>query len=161
MGSTISEMAIAAGATAIGTDFYDPSPSRNNPADSPRDWLASSSISTISIYTPIKNFLPSGLPYKWQNDNSLLVKHLLDSFKIPCGLIGTVEYIIGQHRFQASQTTPDECSNQKMLREMCHQGCQAAVMEVSSHALAQNRTSHIDYDIAIFTNLTLDQSGLP
>jgi UDP-N-acetylmuramoyl-L-alanyl-D-glutamate--2,6-diaminopimelate ligase len=43
-----------------------------------------------------------------------------------------------------------------MLREMVIQGCQSAVMEVTSHALDQGRVENIDFDVAIFTNLTLD-----
>lgn len=87
---------------------------------------------------------------------SFLVKHLLDHLELPCGLIGTIEYIMGKHRHQATRTTPDVTSNHKMLREMVNQGCKACVMEVTSHALVQGRVQNIDYDIAIFTNLSLD-----
>jgi len=71
-------------------------------------------------------------------------------------LIGTIEYILGQHRYQATRTTPDVTTNQKMLREMVQQNCQSAVMEVTSHALDQGRVDHVDFDVAVFTNLTLD-----
>ena len=57
----------------------------------------------------------------------------------PVGLIGTIEYIIGQHRYQATRTTPDVTTNHKMLREMILQGCHSAVMEVTSHALDQGQ----------------------
>ena len=71
-------------------------------------------------------------------------------------LIGTIEYIIGSIAIRPPRTTPDVTSNHKMLREMVLQGCRSAVMEVTSHALDQGRVQNIDYDIAIFTNLTLD-----
>lgn len=71
-------------------------------------------------------------------------------------MIGTIEYIIGETRYQATRTTPDVNSNHKMLREMVAQGCKSAVMEVTSHALTQGRVDGIDFDIAIFSNLTLD-----
>lgn len=87
---------------------------------------------------------------------SYLVKHLLDSQNIKCGLIGTIEYLIGQTRYQATHTTPDAITNQKLMREMIKHDCQAAVMEVSSHGLDQGRVSQIDFDVAIFTNLTQD-----
>ena len=87
---------------------------------------------------------------------SFLVKHLLDHLNKKCGLIGTIEYILGSVRYMARMTTPDVISNHKMLREMRLQGCLSAVMEVSSHALDQDRVFNIDFDVAIFTNLSLD-----
>lgn len=85
-----------------------------------------------------------------------LLKHLLDSFKVMTGVIGTVEYIIGSKRCTAEMTTPDVVSNHKMLKEMLSMGCQAAAMEVSSHGLMQRRIDEIDVDVAVFTNLTQD-----
>ena len=87
---------------------------------------------------------------------SFVVKNLLENWAGPCGLIGTIEYIVGKHRYQATHTTPDVITNHKMLREMVSQGCRSAVMEVSSHALDQGRVDQIDFDVAIFSNLTLD-----
>jgi len=84
------------------------------------------------------------------------IKHLLDKLHGSCGLIGTIEYILGSHNYQANYTTPGVATNQKMLREMVQNRCQAAVMEVTSHALDQGRVGNIDFDIAIFTNLTLE-----
>lgn len=87
---------------------------------------------------------------------SYLIKHFLDHLGLPCGLIGTIEYIMGSHRFEAKLTTPDSITNQKLLKEMVKQGCRSAVMEVSSQGLAQGRTKYIDFNVAIFTNLTQD-----
>ena len=87
---------------------------------------------------------------------SFIIKNLLDSFIGSCGLIGTIEYLIGNHRYQATRTTPDVTTNHKMLREMLLQGCRSAVMEVTSHALDQGRVDKIEFDIAVFSNLTLD-----
>lgn len=83
-----------------------------------------------------------------------LIKHLLDYVGIPCGLIGTIEYLIGTTRFPSSLTTPDIITTQKLLREMVKQQCGAAAMEVSSIGLVQRRVEGIDYDVAIFSNLT-------
>ncbi len=85
-----------------------------------------------------------------------LLKHLLDGLSCPCGLIGTIEYLVGRYRFEADRTTPDALTNQKLLREMVKQGCQSAAMEVSSHALAQGRCDQIAFDAAVFTNLSQD-----
>ena len=149
--------AIAAGAVAVLTDIYDPS--FKNVAQ-----LVHSDVSSIEAMLsaayyqhPSDELFMVGITgTNGKTTTTFLVKHLLDKIHMPCGLIGTIEYIIGQHRYQATRTTPDVTTNQKMLREMILQGCNAAVMEVTSHALDQGRVSHIDYDVAIFTNLTLD-----
>jgi UDP-N-acetylmuramoyl-L-alanyl-D-glutamate--2,6-diaminopimelate ligase len=87
---------------------------------------------------------------------SFLAKYILDMAGGQTGLIGTVEYIIGSYRYQASRTTPDVCTMHKLLRDMVNQGCDAAVMEVSSHALDQNRVDKIEFDCGVFTNLSQD-----
>lgn len=72
------------------------------------------------------------------------------------GLLGTVEYEIGARKIPASRTTPDAPALQSMLAEMVAIGCRSVVMEVSSHALDQKRTDGVDYDAAVFSNLTRD-----
>jgi UDP-N-acetylmuramoyl-L-alanyl-D-glutamate--2,6-diaminopimelate ligase len=72
------------------------------------------------------------------------------------GLIGTVEYEIGERIIPAGRTTPEAADLQKMLAEMVHVGCQSAPMEVSSHALVQKRVWGIEFAVAVFTNLTHD-----
>jgi UDP-N-acetylmuramoyl-L-alanyl-D-glutamate--2,6-diaminopimelate ligase len=87
---------------------------------------------------------------------AFLLKHLLDTAERPCGLIGTVRYVIGPRELPAARTTPEADDVQRLLREMRDVNCRAAVMEVSSHALEQNRVRHVEFDAAIFTNLTQD-----
>ena len=87
---------------------------------------------------------------------AFLLKHLLDVAERPCGLIGTVRYVIGPRELPAARTTPEADDVQRLLREMRDVNCRAAVMEVSSHALAQDRVRDIEFDAAIFTNLTQD-----
>ncbi len=70
------------------------------------------------------------------------------------GLIGTVAYEIGERTIVASRTTPDAATIQDLLKQMVVAECGAAVMEVSSHSLIQHRTGGVDFDVAIFTNLT-------
>jgi len=72
------------------------------------------------------------------------------------GLLGTVRYEIGDRVIPASRTTPESADLQSMFAKMERAGCDSAVMEVSSHALAQHRVEGILYDAAIFTNLTQD-----
>jgi UDP-N-acetylmuramoyl-L-alanyl-D-glutamate--2,6-diaminopimelate ligase len=87
---------------------------------------------------------------------SFLLKHLLDVAERPCGLIGTVRYVVGPRELPASRTTPEADEVQRLLREMRDVNCRAAVMETSSHALEQDRVRHVEFDAAIFTNLTQD-----
>ncbi len=72
------------------------------------------------------------------------------------GLIGTVHYEIGERILPATRTTPEAPDIQLMLSQMEGTGCDSVIMEVSSHALAQQRIEGIFYDAAVFTNLTQD-----
>ncbi len=72
------------------------------------------------------------------------------------GLLGTVRYEIGDRVLPASRTTPEAPDIQAMFAQMDRVGCDSAIMEVSSHALAQHRVDGILYDAAVFTNLTQD-----
>jgi UDP-N-acetylmuramoyl-L-alanyl-D-glutamate--2,6-diaminopimelate ligase len=85
-----------------------------------------------------------------------LCKALLEGIGRRVGLIGTVGYQIGQETFPAPHTTPGALELQALLAKMVEGGLTTAVMEVSSHALALDRTSGCEYDVAVFTNLTQD-----
>lgn len=87
---------------------------------------------------------------------TFLCKALLEGIGRRVGLIGTVGYQIGQETLPASHTTPGALDLQALLATMVESGLTAAVMEVSSHALALDRTSGCEYDVAVFTNLTQD-----
>lgn len=81
-----------------------------------------------------------------------LIHHLLPY----CGLMGGVETIIGKQRFLSQLTTADVVTNHKMFKEMKEGGLKAAVMEVTSHALDQNRVAEILFDVGVFTNFSQD-----
>jgi UDP-N-acetylmuramoyl-L-alanyl-D-glutamate--2,6-diaminopimelate ligase len=85
-----------------------------------------------------------------------LCKGVLEAAGRHVGLIGTVAYQIGAERLPASHTTPGAVELQALLARMADAGMDAAVMEVSSHALALDRTAGCEFDVAIFTNLTQD-----
>lgn len=72
------------------------------------------------------------------------------------GLISTVENRIGSLREPATHTTPDAVSLQSLLARMLDAGCAYVFMEVSSHALEQQRLAGTDFSGAVFTNLTHD-----
>src|SRR5262245_59525755 len=84
------------------------------------------------------------------------VKHLCEKMGLKVGLIGTNEYLIHKRSLPSLYTTPDLLTLQKLLREMVKNECQVVAMELSSHGLDQNRAALIDFDVAIFTNLTQD-----
>ncbi len=71
-----------------------------------------------------------------------------------CGMIGTINYRIGDRLIPAVNTTPSSISLQMFLREMERSGIANCAIEVSSHALDQSRVDAIEFKKAIFTNLT-------
>ncbi len=87
---------------------------------------------------------------------TFLIKHICDKAGLRCGLLGTVRYEIGERILPAVRTTPEALEVQELLTQMVNAGCKAAAMEVSSHALAQDRTRGLEWDVAVFTNLTQD-----
>ncbi len=87
---------------------------------------------------------------------AFLIHYLLTQLGVKAGLIGTIVYDLGAEQREATHTTPDALDLQRMLRVMVDAGCAACAMEVSSHALDQDRVRAIDYDVAVFTNLTQD-----
>ena len=150
--------AIAAGAVAILTDLYDPLINKNITQIIHPDVAGIEGIVAAEYYhNASQELCMVGITgTNGKTTTSFLVKHLLDNLEGPCGLIGTIEYVIGKHRYQAVRTTPDVVSTHKMLRDMVDQKCHAAIMEVTSHALDQKRVDQMDFDIAVFTNLSLD-----
>jgi UDP-N-acetylmuramoyl-L-alanyl-D-glutamate--2,6-diaminopimelate ligase len=87
---------------------------------------------------------------------TFLIKHILEKEMVRCGLLGTVRYEVGDRILPAPRTTPESLDAHELLSQIRSAGCKAAVMEVSSHALAQNRVRCIEWDCAVFTNLTQD-----
>lgn len=87
---------------------------------------------------------------------SYLVRDVLDAAGLNPGLLGTVQYKIGERGVPASRTTPDAVQIQSWLAQMRQAGCRSAALEVSSHALDQKRTFSIGFDVAVFTNMTRD-----
>jgi UDP-N-acetylmuramoyl-L-alanyl-D-glutamate--2,6-diaminopimelate ligase len=73
-----------------------------------------------------------------------------------CGLVGTVEYRVGDRVAEAVRTTPESSDLQALFRQMVDAGCRRAVLEVSSHSLALERVHGLEFSVAVFTNLTRD-----
>lgn len=152
-GSEFISKAIETGAVAVVTDIYNP-------------FLQG----TVQIVTPDVNKLEALLAKRYYENKkhpfyligitgtngktttAYIIHHLIPHF----GLMGTIETIMGKQRFQAQLTTADVVTNHRTLREMSDQGLKGAVMEVTSHALDQNRVGEIQFDLGIFTNLSQD-----
>jgi UDP-N-acetylmuramoyl-L-alanyl-D-glutamate--2,6-diaminopimelate ligase len=87
---------------------------------------------------------------------TFLLKHICEKAGLRCGLLGTVRYEIGDRVLPAVRTTPESLEVQELLAQMAEAGCKAAAMEVSSHAITQDRVRGLEWDVAVFTNLTQD-----
>lgn len=73
-----------------------------------------------------------------------------------CGLLSTVCNYVDGTAYPSTHTTPDPVSLNRLLAKMVDEGCEYAFMEVSSHALAQERVGGLEFAGGIFTNLTRD-----
>ena len=88
--------------------------------------------------------------------SAYLIRSVLVEAGKKVGLISTVEYSCGETLYSADRTTPEAYELQSLFYEMVQNGCEYAVMEVSSHALSQHRTGNARYEAALFTNLSGD-----
>ncbi|PSS04180.1 UDP-N-acetylmuramoyl-L-alanyl-D-glutamate--2, 6-diaminopimelate ligase [Actinidia chinensis var. chinensis] len=88
---------------------------------------------------------------------SYLIKSMYEAMGLRTGMLSTVAYYIhGDNKLESPNTTPDAVLVQKLMAKMVHNGTEAVVMEASSHGLALGRCNEVDFDIAVFTNLTRD-----
>lgn len=85
-----------------------------------------------------------------------LLESIFSSSGMAPGVIGTVSYRYPGRACPASQTTPESVELQSFLAEMADAGVRSVAIEVSSHALAQERARGVDFDGAVFTNLSRD-----
>ena len=85
-----------------------------------------------------------------------MLEWILTELKIPCGVLGTINHHLGEKVWPSEMTTPDSVALQSRLAEMKEAGARAVAMEVSSHALDQRRADSVEFNTAIFTNLTRD-----
>lgn len=85
-----------------------------------------------------------------------LLYNLFEQMGYKCGLISTVCVRYGEKKIEAHHTTPDAVELNALLREMSDSGCSYVFMEVSSHALVQKRVHGVDFDVAVFSNITRD-----
>ncbi|MGA7434904.1 MAG: UDP-N-acetylmuramyl-tripeptide synthetase, partial [Solirubrobacterales bacterium] len=87
---------------------------------------------------------------------AFLLHAILESAGVHSGLMGTVKQLVGGEEEDVERTTPEAIDLQATFRRMEMAGDEACVMEVSSHAMVMHRADAIDFDVAVFTNLTQD-----
>ncbi len=85
-----------------------------------------------------------------------MLADLFEELGYATGLISTVTYRIGNEEFSSTHTTPDTIRLNAMLRQMVDSGCEYCFMEVSSHAVVQDRIWGLEFAGGIFSNLTHD-----
>ena len=88
---------------------------------------------------------------------AFLVRAILEAQGVKCGLLGTIQNILGENQIEPSELTTAQSNRiQGWLARMFDNGCRGAVMEVSSHGLDQKRSLGCRFEVAIFMNLTPD-----
>lgn len=96
---------------------------------------------------------------KGKTTTTYMIKSILEAAGYKVGLIGTIEAIIGEQHIPAANTTPESLTIQQYFSQMVREGCDCAVMEVSSQGLMLERTAGIPFEIGIFTNIEPDHIG--
>lgn len=157
-GACFIPQALAAGAVAILTDLYDPLLKEVTQLITPHPAAIEARLADACYGHPSRALFCAGITgTNGKTTTAYLARHLLEHcFGEPCGLIGTIEYSVGECSYVATHTTPDVCTLHKLLAEMVRNQCRAAVIEVTSHAMVQGRTAEVAFDAAIFTNLGRD-----
>jgi UDP-N-acetylmuramoyl-L-alanyl-D-glutamate--2,6-diaminopimelate ligase len=85
-----------------------------------------------------------------------MIRNMMQARNKTAGLICSLVYDTGRETFKAERTTPESLDIQRLLFLMKRNYCVNVVMEVSSHALMLNRVDHVDFRVAVYTNLTRD-----
>lgn len=145
--------AIETGAVAVLTDFYNPFLQGIVQVVTPNVTKLEALLAKRYYGTENSPLFLIGITgTNGKTTTAYLIHHLLPK----CGLMGTIETIIGKQRFPAQLTTADVVTNHKVLKEMAEEGLKAAVMEATSHALDQNRVEEVKFDVGVFTNFSQD-----
>src|SRR6202050_4271866 len=157
-GNRFIDQAIAAGAVATVTD---------SAAEKPRPevaWAVVANgrrglgrISANFFRKPAERIAITGITgTNGKSTTAFLVESILTAAGRKSALIGTIEYHVAGKVLPAPHTTPEALELNRIFSEALGQGATDAVMEVSSHALAQGRVFGMPFDVAVFTNLTRD-----
>ena len=157
-GNKFIDRAIAQGAVAIVSD---------SGSETPREGVARAQVShgrralarlSANFYKhPAERLAVAGITgTNGKSTTAFLLEAIFCAANRKSALIGTIEYHVAGKVLPAPHTTPEALDLNRILAEALGNGATEAVMEVSSHALAQQRVYGIPFDVAVFTNLTRD-----
>lgn len=157
-GNRYIEAAIAAGAVAIVSDSAEVQPREGIAwATVPHGRRALARIAANFYKRPAEKLAITGITgTNGKTTTSFLIESILKTAGRKSALIGTIEYHIGGRIIEAPHTTPESLEVMHVFAEAVRNGATEAVMEVSSHALDQQRIFGIPFAVAAFTNLTRD-----
>ncbi len=152
------DAAIQAGAVAIVSDSSTETPRGDLAwAQVPHGRRALARVSANFYKRPAERLAMTGITgTNGKTTTAFLIEAMLQAAARKSALVGTVEYHVAGKILDAPHTTPEALDLNRMLAEAFGQGATEAVMEVSSHALDQQRVFGIPFDVAVFTNLTRD-----
>ncbi len=157
-GNRFIDQAIQAGAVAVVTDSASEKPREGVAwAVVPHGRRALARLSANFYKRPAERIAVTGITgTNGKSTTAFLVESILTAAGRKSALIGTIEYHVAGHVYPAPHTTPEALELARILNEALGLGATDAVMEVSSHALAQERVFGVPFDVAVFTNLTRD-----
>ncbi|MBS1849378.1 MAG: UDP-N-acetylmuramoyl-L-alanyl-D-glutamate--2,6-diaminopimelate ligase [Acidobacteria bacterium] len=157
-GNRFIDKAIAAGAVAVVTDSAEEQPRPTVAwAQVPHGRRALARLSANFYKQPAERLAVTGITgTNGKSTTAFLLESILQAAGRKCALVGTIEYHVAQKILPAPHTTPEALDLNRILAEALGLGASEAVMEVSSHALAQQRVYAIPFDVAVFSNLTRD-----
>jgi UDP-N-acetylmuramoyl-L-alanyl-D-glutamate--2,6-diaminopimelate ligase len=157
-GNQFIDRAMSAGAVAVVTDSAAEKPRSGIAwAQVPHGRRALGRISANFCRRPAERLSITGVTgTNGKSTSAFLLESILRAAGRKSLLVGTIEYHVAGKILPAPHTTPEPLELNQMLAEGVGQGATEAVMEVSSHALAQQRVFAVPFDVAVFTNLTRD-----
>ena len=157
-GNRYIEAAISAGAAAVVSDSGDEPPSKDLAwAQVPHGRRALARISANFYGRPAEKLTLTGITgTNGKTTTSFLLEAMLRAAGRKTVLVGTIEYHMVGRTLPAPHTTPESLELNQLFRQGLQAGATEGVMEVSSHALEQQRVFGLPFDVAIFTNLTRD-----
>ena len=157
-GNRFIDQAIQAGAVAVVTDSAAEKPRPNVAwAVVPKGRRALARASANFYGKPAERIAITGITgTNGKSTTAFLLESILTAAGRKSALIGTIEYHVAGKILPAPHTTPEALDLNRIFKEALGHGATDAVMEVSSHALAQERVFGVPFDVAVFTNLTRD-----
>jgi UDP-N-acetylmuramoyl-L-alanyl-D-glutamate--2,6-diaminopimelate ligase len=157
-GNRYIDQAIASGAVAVVTDSASEQPRPGVAwALVPHGRRALARLSANFYKRPAERIANTGITgTNGKSTTAFLVESIFRAAGRKTALVGTIEYHVAEEILPAPHTTPEALELNRLLAEGLAQGVTEAVMEVSSHALDQQRIFGIPFDVAVFTNLTRD-----